>query len=365
MKVPFLDLQAQYLEIKPEVDLKLSEFLEAGSYIGGEYLKNFEENFSSFLGANYCIGVANGLDALEISLKALGIGKGDEVIVPSNTFIATWLAVSNCGGIPIPFEPKYSSFSIDPSKIESAISKKTKAIIPVHLYGQPAELDLILEIAKTNNLFVVEDAAQAQGAFYKSKRIGSHGHLVAWSFYPGKNLGAFGDGGAVTTNSLELAEKIRKIGNYGSKKKYVNDVIGRNSRLDPMQALILDIKLKKLDEWNDRRRKIAKKYLTELSDIDINLPDGLNLYDGVWHLFPILVKNRDALKKFLDKNSIETLIHYPIPPHKQLAYASGSSSFNLEIAEKLSSELLSLPIGPQLKINQVDCVIKTLKKYFN
>ncbi len=365
MKVPFLDLQAQYLEIKPEVDSRLNEFLKAGSYIGGEYLKNFEENFSSFLGANYCIGVANGLDALEISLKALGIGKGDEVIVPSHTFIATWLAVSNCGANPIPVEPKQSSFSIDPSKIESAITKNTKAIIPVHLYGEPAELDSILKIAKTNNLFVVEDAAQAHGASYKSKRIGSHGHLVAWSFYPGKNLGAFGDGGAVTTNNLELAKKIREIGNYGSQKKYINDVIGRNSRLDPMQALMLDIKLKKLDEWNDRRREIAKKYLTELSDVGITLPDGLNLNDGVWHLFPVLANNRDVLKKYLDKNSIETLIHYPIPPHKQLAYASEFSSFNLEISEKLSTQLLSLPIGPQLEINQVDFVIKILKKYFN
>lgn len=365
MRVPFLDLQAQYLEIKPEVDTRLDGFLKAGSYIGGAYLKNFEENFSSFLGASYCIGVANGLDALEISLKSLGIGVGDEVIVPSNTFIATWLAVSNCGATPIPVEPKHSSFSIDPAKIESAISKNTKAIIPVHLYGEPADLDLILEIAETNNLFVVEDAAQAHGAFYKSKRIGSHGDLVAWSFYPGKNLGAFGDGGAVTTNNLELAKKIRKIGNYGSQEKYINDVIGRNSRLDPMQALILDIKLKKLDEWNDRRRKIANKYLSELSDIDITLPDGFNLQDGAWHLFPILVNKRDALKKYLDKNLIETLIHYPIPPHKQMAYASDFSSSNLEIAEKLSSQLLSLPIGPQLEIDQVDFVIKILKKYFN
>jgi dTDP-4-amino-4,6-dideoxygalactose transaminase len=365
MKVPFLDLPAQYLEVKPEIDTNLTKFLKAGYYIGGEFLKTFEENFSSFLGVDRCIGLANGLDAIEISLKALEIGEGDEVIVPSHTFIATWLAVSNCGATPVPVEPDERTFSINPSKIDSAITKKTKAIIPVHLYGQPVDLDPILNIADTHNLFVVEDAAQAHGAFYKNKRIGSHGDLIAWSFYPGKNLGAFGDGGAVTTNNYELAEKIRIIGNYGSQKKYVNEVIGKNSRLDPLQASILDIKLRRLDEWNSRRRKIADKYLFGLKDCNIILPEKFDLQGSAWHLFPIMSDNRDALQKILDENSIETLIHYPIPPHKQKAYASNFSTSNFEIAEQMSSQLLSLPIGPQLSMEQVNFVIEIIKKYFN
>lgn len=365
MKVPFLDLQAQYFEIQPEVDIALKEFLSTGQFIGGEYLEIFETNYANFVDAEVCVGLANGLDAIEISLKALNIGAGDEVIVPSHTFIATWLAVSNCGATPVPVEPDMQTFSICSNKIESAITKKTKAIIPVHLYGQPVDLDPIIKLAHSYNLFVVEDAAQAHGALYKNKRIGSHGDVVAWSFYPGKNLGAFGDGGAITTNNNELAKKIRMIGNYGSKTKYVNELIGMNSRLDPMQACILDIKLKKLDEWNIRRRRIAEQYLMELKDCNLVLPDKFDLAGGSWHLFPVMSDHRDHLQQILEKNHIDTLVHYPIPPHKQTAYLSKFLVASFPVAEQASSKLLSLPIGPHLSMDQVNRVISVIKKHFN
>ena len=365
MKVPFLDLQASYNEIQLELDKELFSFLHSGQYIGGSRLESFEKNYAHFVEADHCVGLANGLDAIEISLKALGIGVGDEVIVPSHTFIATWLAVSNCGAVPVPVEPDWNTYSLDCTKIESAITKKTKAIIPVHLYGQPVDLDRIIELSKSYNLYVIEDAAQAHGASYKAKKIGSHGDVVAWSFYPGKNLGAFGDGGAITTDNLDLAEKIRTLANYGSTKKYVHDAIGVNSRLDPMQAVVLDIKLKHLEDWNNRRRKLAQKYLSALKCTELILPDQFTLLDGAWHLFPVRTDGRDGLVAALKEKEIDILIHYPTPPHKQKAYAPNFDSQNFSISEEMASQLFSLPIGPHLEMDKVDFVIKTIIDYLD
>lgn len=365
MRVPFLNLAATYFEIADDLNKELDSFLNSGQYIGGPALNIFEKNFSDFVQSSICIGLGNGLDAIEISLRALGIQTGDEVIVPSNTFIATWLAVSKCGAVPIPVEPDINTCTINAQGIEAAITTKTKAIIPVHLYGQPVDLDPIIKLAKAHNIYVVEDAAQAAGSVYKSKRIGSHGDVVAWSFYPGKNLGAFGDGGAITTNNEELANKIKIISNYGSKEKYVHDVIGTNSRLDPMQAIVLNIKLRHLDEWNDRRTKIASRYLIELKELDLVLPEGFNLKNCSWHLFPIRISNRDQFMKFLHHHEIQTLIHYPIPPHKQKAYAGEYSKISLKVAEDMSSQLVSLPIGPHLTEQEVSFVIEKIRSYFH
>lgn len=360
IKVPFLSLDLAYKEISQEIDGAINSVIQSSGFIGGKFLKEFEQNFAEYTEADYCVGVANGLDAIQLALKAMNIGHGDEVLVPSNTFIATWLAVTNTGAIPVPIEPNESQYTIDITKIESAITNKTKAIIPVHLYGQPADMDSILEISKACNLYTIEDAAQAHGSEYKGKRIGSHGDVVAWSFYPGKNLGAFGDGGAITTNNQKIADQIRTIGNYGSKNKYINDLMGVNSRLDPIQAAILDVKLKYLNEWNQRRRSIAKIYFQEIRKEDFILPTGIELENSAWHLFPIRHKDRDRVMLELSKKNIETLVHYPVPPHQQKIYKKEFSKFNLPIAENLSRELISLPIGPHMNLAQIEHVIKSI-----
>lgn len=365
MNIPFLSLSDTYEAHANEIDQAIKSVLSSGRYIGGEVLEKFENNFAQFTDSKYCVGLANGLDALEISLKALGICEGDEVIVPSNTFIATWLAVTNVGATPVPVEPNNHNYSIDVSKIEHVISNKTKAIIPVHLYGQPAAMDEILEVAKNNNLYVIEDAAQAHGANFKGRKIGSHGDVVAWSFYPGKNLGAFGDAGAITTNNQSLAEKIRTIGNYGSREKYINIFKGVNSRLDPIQAAVLDIKLKHIDAWNQARRVIATKYIDEIVLQDLILPSQIDLKNSAWHLFVIRYPQRDKLNLFLEKEGIQTLIHYPIPPHMQTIYKRDYAKFNLPICELMSKEILSLPIGPHMPMEDVDYIIQTINNFTN
>jgi len=364
MKIPFLDLRASYLELKDELDEACLRVMDSGWYIFGEEVATFEKDYSVYCEAEHCVGVANGLDALFIALKAMGISPGDEVIVPSNTYIATWLAVSRCGAIPVPVEPCEDTYNIDPDKIESKITEKTKAIIPVHLYGQPADLDPIIGLARKHKLKVLEDAAQAQGAKYKGKRIGAHGDAVAWSFYPGKNLGAMGDGGAVTTNDAELAERIRVFSNYGSKVKYENQVQGVNSRLDPIQAAVLSIKLKYLDEWNARRVTFAETYTRELSQSNLVLPFVPEWAEPVWHQYVVQNEDRDHLLFQLERAGISTMIHYPIPPHLQEAYANTSmvmcmGSGGLPIAERLANQVLSLPIGPHLTISQQDAVIRS------
>lgn len=362
LKVPFLDLQAAYLELESEIKEATNRVLSSGCYILGPEVEAFEKEFANYCQAEHCVGVANGLDALILALRAMGIGAGDEVIVPSNTYIATWLAVSHCGAIPVPVEPDKKTYNIDSRLIESAITAKTKAIIPVHLYGQPTDLDPILEIAKKYDLKVLEDAAQCHGAKYRGKRIGSHGDAVAWSFYPGKNLGALGDGGAVTSNNPEIANKIKILRNYGSEKKYYNEVIGCNSRLDPIQAAILRVKLKYLDEWNHRRSNIANTYIKALGSNDITLPFVLESTEPVWHLFVVQVSEREKLITKLSHRGIDTLIHYPVPPHKQKAYLNGFAKHSLPIAERLSKAIVSLPIGPHLNPDHTMFVTKNFNQ---
>ena len=314
------------------------------------------------MGVNYCAGVGNGLDAIKIALLAVGVRPGDEVIVPAHTFIATWLAVSEIGAKPVPVEPNSRTFNIDPKLISKAITSKTKAILPVHLYGQPAELDSILNIASQYNLKVVEDAAQAQGSSYKGVKIGSHSDAVAWSFYPGKNLGALGDGGAISTNSIEVSESIRKIRNYGSSVKYKHEILGINSRLDEIQAAVLRVKLKHLTSWNKRRAYIADYYQSNINTNDVELP---NVIDGVipaWHLYVIKLARRNELLDFLKNNNCESIIHYPTPPHLQNCYKE-YSRLSLPITEKISQSVLSLPISPHHQLKEIDHICQLINSF--
>ena len=362
--IPFLDLHETYQELKSELTLTFQKVMDSGWYILGEEVSKFEKEFASFCGVNHCIGVGNGLDALHLILKAYDIGEGDEVIVPSNTFIATWLAVSYTGAKIIPVEPDKRTYNIDPKKIETAINSRTKAIIPVHLYGQPAEMDEINTIATQYGLWVIEDAAQAQGAFYKDKRTGSLGHAAGFSFYPGKNLGAFGDAGAITTNDDGLAEKIRMLRNYGSKVKYTHQTKGFNSRLDELQAAFLRVKLQYLDEWNERRSAIATQYLESLSNAHILLPHVAKDVKSAWHLFVIRTRHRDALQSYLKSKNIDSLIHYPVPPHLQQAYADMDwPQGRFPISEKIHNEVLSLPIGPHMDRISLQKIISSLNGF--
>ena len=308
-KVPFFDLGAAYSELQSGMEASVLASLRSGRYIGGRDVEAFEQEFAVYTGTQYCVGVANGLDALHLALRAMEIGAGDEVIVPSNTYIATWLAVSQCGATPVPVEPLESTYNLDASKIEAAITPRTKAIIPVHLYGQPADMDAILAVARKHGLRVLEDAAQAHGARYKGTRIGGHVDAVAWSFYPTKNLGALGDAGAVTTNNQEIADRVRVLHNYGSREKYVNERQGYNSRLDPVQAAALRVKLKVLDEWNARRAAITSRYTSELAESGLLLPFVPGWAEPVWHLYVVRYSKRDALQAALQKAGIGTLIH--------------------------------------------------------
>ena len=362
MTVKFLNLEKTYTSIKDEINDAISRVLSKGIYILGEEVSLFETEWAEFCQASDCVGVANGLDALTLALKSLDIGFGDEVIVPSNTYIATWIAISNVGATIVPVEPNIQTHNIDTNQIEKAINEKTKAILPVHLYGQPADIDPILKLAKKHKLFVIEDAAQAHGAKYKDKVIGSHGDIICWSFYPGKNLGAFGDAGAITTNNLEIAEKIRCLRNYGSQKKYFNKYIGMNSRLDPIQAAILRVKLKYLEEWNNKRKNIALQYSEGLSSTPLILSEIIDNSSSAWHLFVIRSEFRKKLIKKLDNQGINSLIHYPVPPHLQEAYYPQKNSFGkLPLAELLANQVLSLPIGPHQSENETEKVISALQ----
>lgn len=360
-KVQFLDLRSSYTELRAKIDAAVERTLDSGWYILGSEVAAFETEFAEYCGAKYCVGVANGLDALVLALRALEIGPGDEVLVPSNTYIATWLAVTQVGATIVPVEPDLSTYNLDPDRVREHITSRTRAILPVHLYGLPVDFEPILEIARDFGLSVVDDAAQAHGAAYKGRRIGSIGDVTAWSFYPGKNLGAFGDGGAVTTNSPAVADRIRVLRNYGSRAKYVNEVQGVNSRLDEVQAAILRAKLESLDEWNRRRREVAKLYLGGLADCGVVLPASPVDRSSSWHLFVIRVPERDLLKAELEGAGIQTLIHYPIPPHLQQAYQQmGVSPGSLPISERIHQEVLSLPMGPHLANENVEYVIDTI-----
>ena len=360
-KIPLIDLRAGYLELKNELEDAFVRVMNSGLYISGEEVTFFEAEYAKFCESRHCVGVGNGLDALFLALTAMDIGPGDEVIVPSNTYIATWLAVSRTGATPVPVDPQQDTYNIDATRIESSITGKTKAIIPVHLYGQPADLDPILSLAQRYGLKVLEDAAQAHGARYRGKRIGAHGDAVAWSFYPSKNLGAMGDAGAVTTNDNCLAERIRILANYGSHVKYHNQLQGTNSRLDPIQAAILSVKLKYLDEWNRRRSALSKAYTDGLVDCGLTLPVVPDWADPVWHQYVVRVSERDALENALAQAGVATMIHYPIPPHLQQTYAEmnlGSRCF--PVAERLACEVLSLPMGPHLTLEQQRHVIASI-----
>jgi len=366
MKVPFLDLQAAYLELKDEIDAAVSRVLQSGWYIGGEEVEAFEAEWAEYCEASYCVGVGNGLDALTLALRACDIGPGDGVIVPSNTYIATWLAVSAVGATIQPVEPDPGTYNITPEAIESAITPATRAILPVHLYGQPAEIDRIAALAKKHELKLIEDAAQAHGARCRGRRIGSHGDAVCWSFYPGKNLGALGDAGAVTTNDGAIAERIRMLGNYGSTRKYVNEARGVNSRLDPVQAAALRVKLDWLDEWTERRRKIARIYSEQLIETGLILPFVPDWADPVWHLYVVQSSNRDRLQQQLAEAGIGTLIHYPIAPHCQQAYADLEwPQGSMPVAERLAASVISLPIAPQLSENEALAVVDAVRKHIH
>lgn len=349
MNIPFLDLKKPYDELHNELRTAFERVMTSGWYIQGTECKQFEKEFAQYCQAEHCIGVGNGLDALHLILRGYDIGAGDEVIVPSNTYIATWLAVSYAGATPVPVEPDARTYNINPTLIESAITPRTKAIMVVHLYGQPADMDAINAIAQRHGIKVIEDAAQAHGARYKGRRVGGLGDAAAFSFYPGKNLGAIGDGGAVTTNDADLEQRIRTLGNYGSQIKYHNEIKGYNSRLDELQAAFLRAKLHLLDDWNSRRQAIATLYLNQLNASALVLPHVPEWAEPVWHLFVVRCQARDALQRLLGDSGIGCMIHYPIPPHLQPAYAElsfGPGAF--PIAEHIHREVLSLPMGPHL-----------------
>ena len=365
MNVPFLDLKAAYTELKDDLDGACQRVMASGSFILGPEVAAFETEFAEFCEAKYCLGVANGLDALHLILRTLKIGAGDEVIVPSNTYIATWLAVSYAGATPVPVEPDERTYNLDPARLEAAITQKTKAIIAVHLYGQPADMDRIKEIAAPYGIKVIEDAAQAHGARYKGKPTGSLGDVAAFSFYPGKNLGALGDGGAVVTNDAALAEELRRLRNYGSRVKYWHEVKGFNSRLDELQAAFLRVKLRRLGEWNERRKQVASYYREMLEGVpDLQLPFVPEWAEPVWHLFVIRHPQRTALQKCLTDASVGTIIHYPVPPHLQRAYADMERlAGSFPLAERMAQEVLSLPMGPHLSERDAERVVAEVSSF--
>lgn len=358
--VPFLDLAGLHQSIREPLDAAYRRVVDSGWFIMGPELEAFEAEFARYCEVKHCVGVGNGLEALHLLLRAYGIGPGDEVIVPSNTFIATWLAVTECGATPVPVEPNVDTHNIDPTLIGNAITSRTRAIIPVHLYGQAADMDPINAIAARYGLIVIEDAAQAQGARYNSRRVGSLGHAAATSFYPGKNLGALGDGGAVLTDDAAIAEKVRQLRNYGSKLKYQHDLVGYNSRLDEMQAAFLREKLHVLDAWNVSRRMVADRYSELLSDAGVVLPFVSSSNEPVWHLYVVRNKKRDDLKTHLEQQGVSTVIHYPIPPHRQACYREFQEC-SLPVAEMLSGEVLSLPMSPVLSASDVEYVVSKIK----
>ena len=362
--IPLIDLKAQYAQIREEVDAAIHAVLDLGDYVLGAALGEFEKNFAAYCQAEFAVGVGSGLDALTLSLKALGIGPGDEVITVANTFVATTLAIVQAGARPVLVDCDPRTYTIDVRQIESKICARTKAILPVHLYGQSADMDPILEMAKRRGLFVVEDACQAHGSEYKGKRCGSLGDIACFSFFPGKNLGAYGDGGCVVTRRPDLAEKVRMLRNYGSKVKYYHEVQGTNSRLDTLQAAILNVKLKYLDDWNRKRFEKAQIYAQLLQGVEgVVLPELMAYAKHVFHLFVIRVPNRDSLLSRLHQNKIFAGIHYPVPIHRMdchrdLNYAAG----DFPVTERFSTEILSLPLYPELSEESQASICKMVRQ---
>lgn len=365
MNVPFLDLRAPYRELQSELDQTYRRVMNSGWYILGEEVDAFERDFAAYCKVKHCIGVGDGLDALMLILRGYGIGSGDEVILPANTYIATWLAVSHLGARPVPVEPDPRTCNLDPDRIVGAITLKTRAVIAVHLYGQPAEMQPIVDLGRQHGLPIIEDAAQAHGAVYGGVRAGGLGDAAGFSFYPGKNLGAFGDGGAVVTNDDQLADRVRVLRNYGSRKKYYNEVKGFNSRLDALQAALLRVKLMYLDEWNGRRRNVAAQYLKQLAGIPgLELPTVAAEAEPVWHLFVIRHPHRDELQQYLSGSGIDTLIHYPVPAYLSEAYAeAGWKRGDFPVTEALAATVLSLPMGPHLQSGGINAVVGALSAF--
>jgi dTDP-3-amino-3,4,6-trideoxy-alpha-D-glucose transaminase len=364
VEVPFLDLAAANAELGPELAAAAQAVIASQRVLLGPELERFEAAFAARVGARHCVGVGNGLDALALGLRALGVRPGDEVIVPSHTFIATWLAVSQIGAVPVPVEPDVATCGLDADRVAAALGPRTRAIVPVHLYGQPADIGPIVELAERHGLAVLDDAAQAHGASYRGRPVGALAHATAWSFYPGKNLGAVGDGGGVTTDDPEVARRLRSLRNYGSSEKYVHDEAGVNSRLDELQAALLSVKLARLDDFNARRARVAERYLRELADADLVLPRTFPWADPAWHLFVVRSPRRDALREALAADGVQTLVHYPIPPHRQRAYAgTAAATRRLPVADRLAAEVLSLPMGPHLTDAQQRHVIDAVREH--
>lgn len=339
--------------------------LDSGRYVLGAEVAAFEGEYAEYVGVQHCVGVGNGLDALHLALRAMGVAKGDDVLVPSNTYIATWLAVSHVGATPVPVEPDEATYNLDPDRLDAALTSRTRAVVPVHLYGQPANMAAIVDWARAHGLGVLADAAQAHGARLGSLPVGPLGDAAAWSFYPSKNLGALGDGGAVTTNDAGLADRVRLLGNYGAVRKDVNVVVGVNSRLDELQAAVLRTKLDHLDEWNARRSRIAHHYLESLGELPLIRPSAGVEVEPAWHLFVVRTPERDALRHHLASLGIQTMVHYPTPPHLQRAYAElGWREGSLPVSEALHREVLSLPMGPHLADDQIDRVIDGVRSFF-
>jgi dTDP-4-amino-4,6-dideoxygalactose transaminase len=364
MGVPFLDLDAAYRELEQPIDAAAKRVLGSGRFVLGAEVEDFEERFARYVGAKHCIGVGNGLDALMLTFAALGIGPGDEVVVPAATFVATWLAVTRAGATPVPVTVADATMTLEPTAVESAITDRTRAIVPVHLYGHPADLDPIAEIAREHALYVVDDAAQAHGARYRRRRVGAGTSATTFSFYPTKNLGGVGDGGAVTTDDDSIADRLRVLRSYGSRRRHESEWLGWNSRLDPIQAAILGVKLGKLDEWNARRRRVADRYCEGLSGLGwLRLPTEAPWATHVYHLFVVRVRQRQKLVRHLEASSIATAIHYPVPPHRQPAYRDLPLPQPIGHVEALHSELLSLPMGPHLSDAQVDEVVEAVLRF--
>jgi dTDP-4-amino-4,6-dideoxygalactose transaminase len=362
-RIPFLDVAAAYAELQDELDNAVRKVMTSGQFILGPEVAAFEEDFAAYCEVDHAIGVGSGLDALRLILLGYGVGGGDEVLVPSNTFIATWLAVTQAGATPVPVEPDPLTHNVTAEGLEAALTDATRAIMPVHLYGQPAEMEAIAALGRERGIPVVEDAAQAQGARSRGRRAGSLGDAAGFSFYPGKNLGALGDAGAVTTDDPELANRIRMLRNYGSKVKYHHDVPGLNSRLDSVQAAALRVKLGHLDDWNERRRSVAAHYLERLDGIeDLTLPATPNWAEHVWHLFVVRHPRREALQERLAAAGVDTIIHYPIPPHLTGAYAAGFGGRAFPVAERLADEVLSLPMGPHLPLDDANRVAEAVRE---
>ena len=363
MTIPFLDLRAPYLELREEMDAAVRRVLESGWYLLGDELGAFEREWAEYVGAAECVGLANGLDALRLGLEALEVGPGDEVIVPSNTYIATWLAVTQVGATIVPVEPDPATFNIDPDRIEDAVTDRTRVILPVHLFGQPADMDAIRDIARRRSLRVLEDAAQAHGARVRGRSIGC-GDVVAWSFYPGKNLGALGDAGGLTTDDPAVADRVRVLRNYGSRVKYFNELRGYNSRLDEMQAAILRVKLRHLDAWNERRAFQAARYVRELERTSLVLPNVPSWAQAVWHLYVVRTPKRDALRDHLAARGVGTMIHYPVPPHHQAAYSDVAFPRDaFPIARAMACEALSLPLGPHMTDEQQTQIVAAVREF--